>query len=323
MKKGAVVAFILCISIPSVSCAANGLLYLSPARETYTMDQVFEVEVRADTDGAAANAAEADLSFNPDALMVESIGTDGSVLSLWPTPPEYSNTKGTIRFSGTAGQGFTAHDAMLVRIRFRPISIMPGDVHFDSGALLLNDARATNIITGMRSALYTIEPHRVQAPVSVATDTPPASEPSPEVKGVSAQVPAITGYDDRVAVGGRIILQGSASPDTTVHVLVRYEDDTPIETKVLSAHDGSFTVSPKVTAQTGVYRAWAEVRTESETLTSDTVTITADADNLAAVAASLTPLIGTALPYLLLLIVAGICAGYFYNRRASHRRDVY
>lgn len=316
MKRSRVILLVIALFVPSVSYAADGSLFMSPSRGAFPIDEVFEIDVRADTGGMAANAAEADISFNQNALAVERIETDGSVLSLWPTPPEFSNTKGTIRFSGTADSGFTSREALLVRIFFRPVSVMPGDVQIDSGAILLNDARATNIITTMQSGLYTITPHRTQPEPASATNTPDISaEPAPEVKGVSIQVPSILGFDDTASIGERIILQGTAGPDTTIHILLQHERDTPYESTVLTARDGSFTYASTVHAEAGVYRAWAEVRTGSETFTSNTVVITVRARGFAA--AALAPVLTFGIPALVLL-VAGLFVGrHFYARRSD------
>lgn len=305
---------------PALAAAAEGALFISPARGTYTIGEVFEVVVRADTDGADANAAEADIAFNPAALFVERVDTDGSVLSLWPTPPVYSNSAGTVRFSGTASGFFNAADAPLVKIMFRAKNNLPGDVHMDSGALLLNDARATNIIASMRSALYTVQPvQSTPAPDPVPVEPEPTPIETPEVKGAAIQVPSISGYDDHVSPGERIVLQGSGKPNSEVLIYLQYEDDAPRESAVLTTSAGSFTYVAPDLAEVGMYRAWAEVHDGDERYASDTVVIAARREGLAAVADTLTPMLTIALPYLLLLIVAGVSLGYLYNRRAATR----
>lgn len=313
---------LLCIFIlvPSISYAADGVLFISPARGTYTIGDVFEVEVRVDTDGETANAAEADIAFNPTALEIESLSTVGSVLSLWPTPATFSNEKGTIRFSGTADGSFSGDNALLIKIVFRTKSNLPGDVHFDSGALLLNDARATNIITGMSSALYTVTPRQnapAPEPVLVATSTEAVTLETPEVKGAAIQVPNISGYDDRVSIGERIVLQGSGAPNSAISIFLQYEEDAPRESSVLTTSAGSFTYVGSEPAERGMYRAWASVQTNNGALVSDTVVIAARSEGVAAVAETITPMLTLALPYLVLLIAAGLSLGYFYNRKKN------
>ncbi len=312
-------ALFILLALPSVSAAAEGVLFITPARATYGIGESFEVVVRANTDGVAANAAEADISYNPAALSVERVSTQGSVLSLWPTPVVFSNESGTLRFSGTAGEGFAASDAALVTITFKAKSVLPGDVHIDSGALLLNDARATNIITGMRSALYTIvareTPPAPELQTVVATSAEPELTPTPEVKGVSVQVPAIMGYDDRVAIGGRIVLQGTASPNSALSVFLQFEDDAPKESTIQSTNTGSFTYVAAEPAERGVYRAWVQVSSASETFASDKVVIVARPQGFAAAVETMTPMLGLALPYLLLLVAVGGIIGYLFSRK--------
>ncbi len=309
--------------VPSLVQAADGVLYMEPARGTYAIGDSFEVEIRAHTDGEAANAAEADVSFNPAALEVVRIETDGSVLSLWPTAPTYSNEKGTIRFSGTASASFHSNEAMLIRVVFRALSNVPGDVHIDSGALLLNDVRATNIITGMRSGLYTVAPTQSAPPppldVAPATTTEIQTELVPAVKGATIQVPTISGYDDRVSIGERIVLQGSATPLSKLSIFLQFENDAPRESIVLSTADGSFTYVAPMLAERGIYRAWASVETGSGTLTSEKVVLAAQSRGVAAAAETIVPMLTLALPYLLLLVAAGVSLGYFYNRKMLAR----
>jgi hypothetical protein len=319
-----VIILLVFISFPTLSLAADGVLFLSPERGTYGIGDVFEVEVRANTDGEAANAAEADIVFNPAALSVVAISTEGSVLSLWPTAPTYSNAKGTIRFSGTASGSFRSDNATLIRIQFRAESNVPGDVHLDSGALLLNDARATNIIATMRSGLYTVTARRTPpAPDSaspVETEVIATSTiETPEVKGAAIQIPVISGYDDRVSIGGRIILQGSGTPNTRLAIFLQHEDDAPYESSVLTTSEGSFTFVSSEPAREGVYHAWAEARSVEEKFASDKVVIVARSDGFAAAAASVGAMLTYALPFVLLLIAAGVSLGYLYNRRAATR----
>ncbi len=318
MMRVSIALFVLLLSLPSISHAAEGALFLSPARGTYTLDDSFEVVVRADTDGQESNAAEADISFNPATLSVLGISTDGSVLSLWPTQPTYSNNAGTIRFSGTAAGSFNAHDANLITITFRAVGNVGGDVHFDSGALLLNDARATNIITGMRSALYSVEPRQSQPPPEYPAQVASSSTAeTPEVKGAAIQVPTISGYDDRVSIGERIVLQGSAAPNSAISIFLQYEEEAPRESSVLSTSAGGFTYVASEPAQRGVYRAWAQVSGGDETYPSEKVVIVARSEGVAAAVESMGAMLLVALPYVLLLTVLGALLGYFYNRKRT------
>ncbi len=322
MKRLWIFLWVVLLFLPSVSIAADGILFIAPERGIYAIDDVFEVEVRAATDKVVANAAEADLVFNTNALEVVSISTEGSVLTLWPTPPEFSNTRGTVRFSGTAAESFQGDNAVLIRIQFKAMSNVPGDVHFDSGALLLNDARATNIITGMRSALFTVVPRQSPpqptfAPIDVAPRE--AAAESSEVKGASIQVPTISGYDDRIAIGERIVLLGAGKPNSRISVFLQFEDDAPRESAVLTTSDGTYTYVASELAVRGMYRAWVSVQTDAGALSSEKVVISARAAGVAATAEALVPMLTLALPYLLLLIAAGLSLGYFYNRKALAR----
>ncbi len=318
MKQFLFVALVLILT-PSISYAADGSLYLWPARDIHAIGDIFEVAVRANTDGVSANAAEADIAFNTNALAVESISTTGSVLSFWPTAATFSNDKGTIRFSGTAAGSFNSDAATLVSIKFRAKSNVPGDVHIDSGALLLNDARATNIIASMHSGLYTVTARALPPAaesIPLAATTTEATAPVPEVKGVAIQVPTIKAYDDHILSGERIALQGTAAPSSKLSVFLQYGDDAPRESAVLSTSDGTFIYVSAEPAHRGVYHAWAVVQTARNQLSSDKIVISAQSRGLSAAGESIGPILTRALPYVVLLIGAVLLLGYFYNRKS-------
>jgi hypothetical protein len=272
--------------------------------------------VRASTDGTAMNAAEADLVFNPAALMVTKISTEDSVLALWPTPPEYSNVRGTIRFSGTATESFNGEGGELITIRFMALGSLPGDVRIESGAILINDARATNIISTMQSALYTVNPRAVSAPVSVpATSTDVIASTTPTVAGVSTEIPVITQFSDTVTVGERIILQGTAAPNSDIVVLLQFQDEAPTESIVPTTKNGTFTYVSLTPAQSGTYRAWANIRTQSDVASSEVVVFSANSHGVSIGVAAAASIAVYLMPYLALLLLLGAVIGYIYYRR--------
>jgi hypothetical protein len=303
---------------PIPASAADGLLFLSPARGEITLGESYEVEIRADSDGETITAVEADLTFPAASMMVEKISIEGSILSQWPTPPTFSNIDGTISFSGT-GARFNGDNGLLVTITFTGHSASAGNIRFESGAMLAADARATNIITTMQSGLYTIAPRVTQSVAPSPSDIDEQSDIEPTVAGVTVEVPEIRGFDDRVSKGERITLQGSASPDTEVTVSLQYEDEAPVESIVRSTTEGSFTYVSPFYADIGTYRAWVASR-GSEVLKSNEVIIRAERDGLTAAVASVGPVLGLALPYVFLLVVLGCVIGFIFNRSAKTRR---
>src|SRR3989304_8812555 len=58
-------------------------LYFSPSTGSYTVGNNFSVDVKVNTGGAAINAAEGTVVFNPNDLEVANVSKNNSVFALW------------------------------------------------------------------------------------------------------------------------------------------------------------------------------------------------------------------------------------------------
>ena len=169
--------------LPVTSFADGARLLLSPSTGTYTVGSTFDVRILASTGTTSVNAIEAALSFNPRTVIVDHVSIGGSVLSSWPTPPEFSNTNGTIEFAGWANNRYLGSEGTLVTVTFKAVSVGETPLTFESGAMLAPEGQETNIVSTLRSGAYTIQPKSeadsapTGAPVPVAATT---SEPVPE-----------------------------------------------------------------------------------------------------------------------------------------------
>jgi len=158
--------FFLCSLFLIASFVSAASLSLNPATGVYGSGQTFTVNVVVNTSGAAINAADGTIKFSPNELSVVSV-TKGSVFNLWTAEPTFSNTAGTISFSGGTPTGYTGASGAVLNITFRTKGSGPTKVNFSSGSVLAADGRGTNVLTTMGGGTYTI---------SAAT-----SEPKPEV----------------------------------------------------------------------------------------------------------------------------------------------
>lgn len=147
---------------------ADASLYLSPESASYARGDTFEVRLLADTDGALISAAEAELSYDAGAFAIEGISTEGSILNVWLTKPDFDGS--TIRFSGVTKSPYSGSNGLLVTITFRALRNMLGNVRFTSGALLSYGAESTNVISTMRSGVYRVRPEEV-LPEPIATSS--------------------------------------------------------------------------------------------------------------------------------------------------------
>jgi len=91
-------------------------LFLLPQNSLVGRGETFFVEVRLDTEGEDINAVEANLVFPQTYLEVVTLDRGGSILTLWPREPAFSNTEGTLSFSGGTQTGFSGHDGLVGRI---------------------------------------------------------------------------------------------------------------------------------------------------------------------------------------------------------------
>ncbi len=160
--------FIFCafvLLLPALSFASS--LFVSPNTGVYVSGKTFTVKVMINTEGKSINAAEGSLKFNPQEMTVVSIDKSSSIFNLWVTEPTFSNTAGTISFSGGMPSGYKGSSGSIFNITFRTTSAGTGKLSFNDGSVLANDGMGTNILSSMSGGTFTIQA--------------PTSEPAPEV----------------------------------------------------------------------------------------------------------------------------------------------
>lgn len=159
-------------------------LSVTPASGSYNAGQTFTARIQVQPGGDSINAVEADLTFDNDVLSVESVSKDGSVFTLWPVEPTFSNSNGTISFGG----GHTAPidtSSTVLNVTFRVQgSGGSGTVSFSDASVLAADGQGTDVYDGGNPATYT---------VSAAADPAPEPEPTPEP--AESQPPEAEGED--------------------------------------------------------------------------------------------------------------------------------
>jgi len=153
-------------------------LNFSPPSETYNIGSKFSVNITVNSSEQAMNAASGVVSFPWDKLEVVSVSKTGSILSLWPAEPSFSNSAGTVNFEGIAlNPGYTGASGKILTITFRARSAGTASLSFSSGSVLANDGTGTNILNGLRVAVFTL---------ASAGETPPVSQAEAPVASVNA-----------------------------------------------------------------------------------------------------------------------------------------
>ena len=303
----------------SFAHAAGGVLYVSPDRGSYTIGEVFEVQVLADSGGEPINAAEAELRFDPTGLAVEEVRIEGSILDSWPTAPIFSNVNGTITFAGWTKEPYVGADGLLITVRFNALRTTRGSARLAAGAILAADGHGSNIITALKSGVYTIEPAQIFEPElqepELELDAENESATTTEEVTI-VEPPQFKDFSHTIVAGERIIAEGSAVPNARVFVYLAKGQEEPSQASIMTTSDGSFTFVSDQGAEEGVYRLWAEVQDRNgiRSPLSKTVTLNVQSAGLASAVSSGATLITAVLPLLALLILTGLAAGYLLHR---------
>ncbi|MEK7638658.1 MAG: Ig-like domain-containing protein [Patescibacteria group bacterium] len=160
------------------SSAEAATLSLSPATGVYQANGTFSVRVMVNTNGQAVNAADGTLSFNPRELSVTAVSRSSSIFNLWVTEPTFSNSAGTISFSGGSPTGYTGSAGAIMTITFRAAGAGAPRVSFTGGSVLANDGKGTNVLTAMNGGSYTIQAATIAPTPEVIEYVAPANTPA-------------------------------------------------------------------------------------------------------------------------------------------------
>jgi hypothetical protein len=134
--------------------------------------------VLVNTNGQPINAADGVISFNPRELSVVSVTRGSSIFNLWVAEPTFSNSAGTINFSGGLPSGYTGTRGNIMNITFRAVGSGNARVNFTSGSVLANDGRGTNVLTSMNGGSFTIQSAVAAPEPEVIEYIAPANTPS-------------------------------------------------------------------------------------------------------------------------------------------------
>ena len=144
--------------------------HLSPSSGTYETNNVFSTDVLIRGSGDTVKGT---IIFDRDLLEVQSISEARSVVEMWSPGgrPRYSNTEGTISFSGGITGGITGSQANIITINFRPKKVGQASVTFLDGDIL---SVGESIISQKEGAVYTLKEG-----TSDSTPTPDSQGPLP------------------------------------------------------------------------------------------------------------------------------------------------
>ena len=155
-----------------ISSAHAATLSVIPVTSQIGIGDKITVELRIDSAGIGFNAAQATIKFPKDVLNVTSIDKSGSAFSFWLEEPKFSNTDGTITFTGGTPFGVSGASVSVLKIDFQAKSSGNGTLSVTNSAITASDGSGTNILSKTNDGVISVVPVGV---VPVITEAQVAS----------------------------------------------------------------------------------------------------------------------------------------------------
>src|SRR5574343_245878 len=131
-------------------------LNLNPQGGSFSVGESIAVRVRVSSKDTSINAVSAVISYSNNTLSLTSISKAGSIITLWPVEPSFSNQSGRANLEGVVLNGYTGNSGKIVTLNFKAIQEGEAFVRFSSGSILANDGQGTNTLTSSSESNFTI-----------------------------------------------------------------------------------------------------------------------------------------------------------------------
>ncbi|HVN26505.1 MAG TPA: cohesin domain-containing protein [Candidatus Paceibacterota bacterium] len=162
MKNSLVIALaafgLVTLAFPAGSFGAGAAaMSVTPSSGTYAVGGTFTVSIMLDSGGGiGVNAADGKLTFDPTVLAVQSISKGNSVFNLWVKDPSFSNTDGSVSFSGGSTEAYTGSAGDICDVTFKALKAGSTDLAFASADALAADGQGTNVLSGTTKGSFTV-----------------------------------------------------------------------------------------------------------------------------------------------------------------------
>ena len=139
--------------------STGATLKIVPASGTFYVDKTFDVSIVLDTGSQSVNAVAAELRFPPDIIQITNPAAGSSIISLWSSPPTYSNEEGIVRLQGgIPSPGIKTSQGVVTTFTFRAMRPGTASILFTGNSqVLANDGQGTNILSLTIGASYKID----------------------------------------------------------------------------------------------------------------------------------------------------------------------
>ena len=152
--------------------ASDATLFLSPITGTYITGDVFTISVNVDSGGAAVNAIEGKLEYDPKELTVIDIDTTSPIVTSWVQQPTFDNSSGVISFGGSLATSTVLSRQSVFKFRLRGERSGEFRVRFITGAAIhAADGTGGNIVSTLSNGIYAIVPSVSDPDVVVTVPT--------------------------------------------------------------------------------------------------------------------------------------------------------
>lgn len=136
--------------------AFSASLNLNPSSGVFSVGDNISVRLRVSTPNESINAISSVLNYSNNTLSLSSISKSGSIISLWPVDPSFSNQNGRATLEGVVLNGYSGNSGNVVTLNFRAIAEGQAYVRFTSGSVLANDGQGTNVLTSSNGSSFQI-----------------------------------------------------------------------------------------------------------------------------------------------------------------------
>lgn len=153
-------------------------LNLSPQTGSFRVGDNIAVRLRVSSQNVSVNAISASLNFSNDTLILNSISKSGSIITLWPVEPSFSNQSSQASLEGVVLSGFSGSGGTVVTLNFRAVKEGQAFVRFISSSVLANDGQGTNVLDGSSGSNFSILASEPRA----TTTTTKTESPKTEIK---------------------------------------------------------------------------------------------------------------------------------------------
>ncbi len=159
-KRNSVVALLL-YSITAIASVEAADLSFSPQSQLVEEGRPFVVSIEIDRNDTIINGVAGKMVYPSDLLKVVSVSKNSSIIQMWSQEPDFRTEIGKTSFEGIVlNPGFSGGKGLIYKVSFLPLATGTATVSFSSGNIYANDGEATDVLSSLGKATFTIKEKR-------------------------------------------------------------------------------------------------------------------------------------------------------------------